>query len=398
MATIRRINTVKVQFEATAPRPTALELHRWIQQTLELNTEQVDMIQLNTQEKSIYIKVISPNLYEKLTHKHEGIKDFKYENGERTAVKISKADSVAITVRIFNLPPEVPNTLVTNALNRYGVIKSVRNEQWSTSFPLPVNNGIRAVKMEIKQHIPVSVTIAGYNAHITYVGQPLLCFVCHAPDHKKEDCPQRRTTLKINVQPRTRLLSDIVVGRSYLHDSTSSHEEDIDKKSQEEVNMEEETDTASETETKQKTSGTGKLVQDSIEEMVVVEEDQPNAFGKNIYTDTEKLTEQTATQSEIEHGNVNRDQISSISEDESDHPTKKLKHTTPTELPKDPRLKGCDPIPGCNSDEKAVPTSGTNNKTKISQRPHPYAIYGRVKENIKKDNMDDRSLKIGENN
>ncbi|KAJ4449435.1 hypothetical protein ANN_00834 [Periplaneta americana] len=54
MVTIRRVNTIKVQFEASAPRPTPMELHVWIQQTLNINTDQVDMSQLNMQEKSLY--------------------------------------------------------------------------------------------------------------------------------------------------------------------------------------------------------------------------------------------------------------------------------------------------------------------------------------------------------
>ncbi|KAJ4438212.1 hypothetical protein ANN_14151 [Periplaneta americana] len=167
MVTVRRVNTIKVQFEASAPRPTAMKLHVWIPQTLNINTDQVDLLQLNMQEKSLYIKVISPTVYEKIMQKHEGETKFKYGNGEQTHIKISQADSPAITVRVFNLPPEVPNSMVTTALTRYGVIHSVRSEQWSIAFPFPVNNGIRALKMEVKQNIPVP--IAGYNAHVTYI-------------------------------------------------------------------------------------------------------------------------------------------------------------------------------------------------------------------------------------
>lgn len=247
MVTIRRVNTIKVQFEASAPRPTAMELHVWIQQTLNINTDQVDSLQLNMQEKSLYIKVISPTVYENIVQKHEGETKFRYGNGEQTLIKISKADSPAITVRVFNLPPEVPNSMVTTALTRYGVIHSVRNEQWSTAFPFPVNNGIRALKMEVKQNIPGSVLIAGYNAHVTYIGQPILCFVCHEPDHKKEDCPRRKTTLPVSVQSRKLLLSDIVKGRSSQGPSTSKEERTMTRPVEQDALVEEDTDTSSET-------------------------------------------------------------------------------------------------------------------------------------------------------
>ncbi|KAJ4440686.1 hypothetical protein ANN_08834 [Periplaneta americana] len=110
--------------------------------------------------------------------------------------------------------------MVTTALTRYGVIHSVRNEQWSTAVPFPVNNGIRALKMEVKQNIPGSVPIAGYNAHVTYIGQPILCFVCHEPDHKKR-VPTKENNFTVSVQSRKLLLSDIVMGRSSQGPSTS---------------------------------------------------------------------------------------------------------------------------------------------------------------------------------
>ncbi|KAJ4432899.1 hypothetical protein ANN_15155, partial [Periplaneta americana] len=249
MATIRRLNTIiKVQFDGSATRPMAMDVHLRIQQTLNLTTEQVDMLQLNTQEKSLYMKVISPTIYEKLIHKHEDTTDFKYNNGEQTQVKVSKADVPSVTVRVFNLPPEVPSSLIQTALNTYGVVHSVRQEQWSTAYPFPVNNGVRAVKMEIKKHIPGSISIAGYNAHITYVGQPILCYVCHEPNHKKEDCPQRKTTMNVNVKQRQLLLSGIVSGTVIQQREAPHDVQTMERPTEREAPVEEETDTASETE------------------------------------------------------------------------------------------------------------------------------------------------------
>ncbi|KAJ4451297.1 hypothetical protein ANN_02758 [Periplaneta americana] len=334
------------------------------------------MLQLNTQEKSLYIKVISPTIYEKLIHKHEGTTDFKYNNGEQTQVKVSKADVPSVTVRVFHLPPEVPSSLIQTALNTYGVVHSVRQEQWSTAYPFPVNNGVRAVKMEIKKHIPGSISIAGYNAHITYVGQPILCYVCHEPNHKKEDCPQRKTTMNVNVKQRQLLLSDIVSGTVIQQREAPRDMQTKERPTEREALVEEETDTASETE--------------AIK--TVTTEDEQNIMDTTEYTandaaevaqDKEQLTvivddmEITNTSSRIKtpldlgESTIDREENQKLGQP-TETPPKKLKPMA--------------------ASEKNTSNTYPSNKIKNSPRPHPYAIYGRTKEGSKKDGADGKSL------
>ncbi|KAJ4447535.1 hypothetical protein ANN_09542 [Periplaneta americana] len=380
MATIRRVNTIKVQFEASAPRPTAMELHVWIQQTLNINTDQVDMLQLNMQEKSLYIKVISPTVYEKIVQKHEGETKFKYGNGEQKQIKISKADSPAITVRVFNLPPEVPNSMVTTALTRYGVIHSVRNDQWSTAFPFPVNNGIRALKMEVKQNIPGSMPIAGYNAHVACIGQPILCFVCHEPDHKKEDCPRRKTTLPVSVQSRKLLLSDIVMGRSPQGPSTSKEERTMTQPVERDAPVKDDTDTSSETakvtnvvtdRTEQPTLETTDRTEDTTAEEV-------NTDGRNAapeLMETTVIPPESKSPSQFGEASLEVSRTLQV-EEPTETPSKKLKPTTQQENSRDPRLRSRDAGPSNAATDKNSPHVNPSSKTKNSPtRPHPYAIY-----------------------
>ncbi|KAJ4429252.1 hypothetical protein ANN_26255 [Periplaneta americana] len=328
------------------------------------------------QEKSLYIKVISPTVYEKIVQKHEGETKFKYGNGEQTQIKISKADSPAITVRVFNLPPEVPNSMVTTALTRYGVINSVRNEQWSTAFPFPVNNGIRALKMEVKQNIPGSVPIGGYNAHVTYIGQPILCFVCHEPDHKKEGCRRRKTTLPVSVQSRKLLLSDIVMGRSSQGPSTSKEERTMTRPVERGAPVEDDTDTSSET------AEVTNVVTDRTEQPTLETTDRTeDTTAEEVNTDGRNAAPELMETTVIPPESKSASQFGDASLEENS---------------RDPLLRSRDAGPSNAATDKNSPHLNPSSKTKNSPtRPHPYAIYGRTKKSNKKEGAEGKSTQKG---
>ncbi|KAJ4437550.1 hypothetical protein ANN_17695 [Periplaneta americana] len=137
---------------------------------MRVNTDQVDTIQLHNRDFAIYLKLVSVTLYNKLLNEHKGDKMFKYESGEEIQIVVSAADIQSTTVRIFNLPPEIPNIIVSNILSKYGQIHD-RSEKWNDQYPLPVNNGVKAVKMDIKIPIPTLLKIGMYTASLNYPGQ-----------------------------------------------------------------------------------------------------------------------------------------------------------------------------------------------------------------------------------
>lgn len=128
MAHIQRKNTIKITFPAEAAKPTALELHNWVDAELNITPDQVEMIQLNTLERSIYLKLTSVTQYERLMNTYEGEVNFKYDNQSIIKVSFQRADINAITVRIFNVPPEVESNLVNQSLSQYGTVKTIRAE------------------------------------------------------------------------------------------------------------------------------------------------------------------------------------------------------------------------------------------------------------------------------
>lgn len=191
-----RKNTVKCVFERDM-RPSALEVHRWIQSFLRLTVDQIDMIQLDTLENTVYVKLISLVAYERILFERQGQHELKLTDGRISKVHISAAGQMQTTVRVFRVPPEVPVTAITAALSKYGKVLNQRREDWSNNYVYKVNNGITAVRMEIREAIPSFVMIEGYRAQVFYEGQARTCLACNSTNHVKQDCPLRRNRLQL---------------------------------------------------------------------------------------------------------------------------------------------------------------------------------------------------------
>ncbi|KAJ4444044.1 hypothetical protein ANN_05833 [Periplaneta americana] len=403
MATIQRKNTVKIVFTTEAQRPSALEIHNWIDGTLHITEDQIDMIQLNTLERSVYIKLVSAVHYDRLLNKYTDPVNFQYDNGTIVKVALQRADVNTVTVRLFNLPPEIDDKTVVQSLSPYGAVRHVRPEVWSTQYKYPVHNGVRAVRIEIKKHIPIKLVIAGYAVILHYPGQPQLCHICGEESHLRSQCPNKKFNLPVNITGRKRLLSDVVRGgTSNVREPTRVTEGEviIDESKQQNVDMimeatvEEETDTSSETEM-------AKSVVPTTDHLTLGELDQP----QDTEIEQEPTTRQATTDECMETTSVptivqplnSPGELSSNTDCNNQEersvgtPSKKLKQKQ-HDFPRDPRLRGRDSGPSVTSPEKNLLSTHTSNKMKTTQRPHPYAIYGRTKEGGKKDSTDDKSI------
>jgi len=57
-----------------------------------------------------------------------------HENGELFLVKVEIAGLVVKRVRIANLPTEIPDRTIRDALTKYGEVKRITEEQWSRIY------------------------------------------------------------------------------------------------------------------------------------------------------------------------------------------------------------------------------------------------------------------------
>ena len=141
MAAFMRKNTIQVQFQQNATRPSAMEVHNFIENKLQLNEDQIDTIQLVAQDRFIYIKVTSVTIMQRILNQYTNEEiAFTYGNGEITKVSVDIAIGNLITVRVFDLPPEVPDEILKAKLQLYGTVHDIRKEKWSQQYNLKVYN------------------------------------------------------------------------------------------------------------------------------------------------------------------------------------------------------------------------------------------------------------------
>lgn len=109
-------------------------------------------------------------------------------------------------VRLFYLPPEVPDKEIAEFLNKYGVLKKIVHEKRSVASGFKCFSGVRGIYMDVNKEIPPQVYICNYRCRVYYSGMQEKCFVCRATDHLKPDCPRRAgTEPKKGLNPRERV-------------------------------------------------------------------------------------------------------------------------------------------------------------------------------------------------
>ena len=204
-----------------------MEIHHWMEEKLHIVESELLTLQLVGKLNAVYMKFINIVCYEKYLRLLAGKSNITLLNGDVTSVTISPADMETVSVRVLNIPPEVPNERIENVLKGYGKVLSVVNEKWTTKYRYSVDTGIRIVQMQIEKHIPSNIVIATYDAYITYHGQEQQCFHCGSTTHIRSNCPERLFRRQnVNMNGREQLtFSDVIRSTSRMRNLSSSDEE-----------------------------------------------------------------------------------------------------------------------------------------------------------------------------
>ena len=96
-------------------------------------------------------------------------------------------DEECTTVRVHDLPPEMPHRDIWTDMEKYGKVTQIYHEYWRTLFK-GVKNGVRIIKMIPNKPIPSYIIIGGYRTGCTYEGQIATCRHCNQPIHSGNSC------------------------------------------------------------------------------------------------------------------------------------------------------------------------------------------------------------------
>jgi hypothetical protein len=98
------------------PKISAYDIHEWIYPTLQLPDDDVVMVQIDGQSRSVYIKFVSNDKMDSHLQRILLYHEYKHPTGELQQVEVRQTGLGYISVRVTGLPPEVNDSAVVAAL------------------------------------------------------------------------------------------------------------------------------------------------------------------------------------------------------------------------------------------------------------------------------------------
>lgn len=184
-------NTIQFAYPNESAKPTMEELARFLK-TLDANRAEMNTMYRVSEEKSVFVKFnTEESMNYAVTHNPEQL-SFHYANGKTVQVRMSVAGGNVQYVRIFDLPPEVPDKDVSLVLGKYGKVKRVIREKFPAELGLDMFTGVRGIYMDVEKEIPSSYYFLNRKGNIFYSGNKDTCFHCKAVGHQMSSCPKRK--------------------------------------------------------------------------------------------------------------------------------------------------------------------------------------------------------------
>lgn len=104
------------------------------------------------------------------------------------SVLVGDCENRVSIVKIYELPDELPDSVVIGRLSNYGRVISFRRDRVADA----IFNGVRTARLSIERPIPAQAFIAGEFCRFWYPSQPKTCRKCGADDHLAAACHSQR--------------------------------------------------------------------------------------------------------------------------------------------------------------------------------------------------------------
>jgi hypothetical protein len=187
-----RQNTVVCIFDPKSSRIIEYQINEWLHEALHLQEEDIRMVQIDGPQRRVYIKFVNTERMIAAFQMVKGQLEYHHENGELSLVKVELTGLGVKRVRIANLPTEITDRTIRDALTKYVEVKRTTEEQWSRIYRYSVYNGIRLVEIALQKHIPSHMSIMGNRILISYEGQHLTRYGCNESGHQYYECPHKK--------------------------------------------------------------------------------------------------------------------------------------------------------------------------------------------------------------
>lgn len=187
------------------------------------------------QDRSMFIKFTTHEAMIDSLSKNAEPQSFVYTSGKSVEVRMAVAGSNMRYIRVFDLPPEVPDDMLSSVLGEFGKVDRLVREKFSADVGLGhMYTGVRGVHMDVQKNIPPSIDVMGRKANIFYDGLKDTCFLCHSTGHRRDLCPERKPRnkqeKKTQGNPVSSSYAAVVSGKhtsSEDHNSTEGLEQEI---------------------------------------------------------------------------------------------------------------------------------------------------------------------------
>lgn len=198
MATVRK-NTLIVDFSVLPMRPEVAKVQKFLCENMKLQLKDVKTIQLQHIRHCVLIEMASANLAKQYQNEHN-CQHVIYHEGRGVKIPVY-VDDDAITVRILDLSPDIPHTVVKQHMEeRYGVVLSIGRERWKNYFP-GIPNGVRVLRMHLTKPIPSYIEIEGQLTSISYQNQIKSCRYCQKPADPQQKCSEQLQQKEVEQPP-----------------------------------------------------------------------------------------------------------------------------------------------------------------------------------------------------